>query len=147
MGRPKNLMDQQTQTPGDGVTVALRAQLKNATRNIKNRWSSSGADGAAIGAAGAMGPEEAQCLLNAAEAPNETPTHKPWISPNTDPRNILPQQPPPPYPPPVAAIPPTAQLQRAINHTLQSSFESNMLSKSTHDPLVSTVKERTETIC
>ena len=146
-GRPKNLMDQQTQTPGEGVTVALRAQLKNATRNIKNRWSSSGADGAALGVTGSMGAEEAQSLLSkAAEAPNETPTHKPRSSPAgaTDSRNLLPTQPPPPYPPPATPQPTTAQLQRAINHTLQSSIESNMLSKTTHDPLVST---RTETIC
>ena len=39
-----NVVDQQTQTPGDGVSITFRSQLKNATRNIKNRWSSSGAD-------------------------------------------------------------------------------------------------------
>ena len=44
-----NSIDQQTQTPVDGVSnITLRTQLKNATRNIKNRWSSSGAD-AAVG--------------------------------------------------------------------------------------------------
>ena len=41
-----NVVDQQTQTPGDGVSIPFRSQLKNATRNIKNRWSSSGADAA-----------------------------------------------------------------------------------------------------
>ena len=41
-----NVVDQQTQTPGDGVSITFRSQLKNATRNIKNRWSSSGADAA-----------------------------------------------------------------------------------------------------
>ena len=46
-GKPSgnaNVVDQQTQTPGDGVSITFRSQLKNATRNIKNRWSSSGAD-------------------------------------------------------------------------------------------------------
>ena len=121
-------IDQQTQTPGDGVTVALRTQLKNATRNIKNRWSSSGADSAQIGLGGS---EEAQGLLSrAAEAPHDTPTHN---------------CPPPPYPPPGLAIPPTAQLQRAINHTLRS--ESNMLSNPQPDPLLISAKDRAETIC
>ena len=67
MAPQKTLIDQQTQTPGDGVTVALRAQLKNATRNIKNRWSSSGisADGREVGVAvGNMESEEAQQLLS-----------------------------------------------------------------------------------
>ena len=65
MAPQKTLIDQQTQTPGDGVTVALRAQLKNATRNIKNRWSSSGADGRDVGVAvGTMESEEAQSLLS-----------------------------------------------------------------------------------
>lgn len=125
-------IDQQTQTPGDGVGVALRTQLKNATRNIKNRWSSSGADNAQVLAEGS---EEAQGLLSrAAEAPHDTPTHN---------------CPPPPYnpPPPVAAVPPsTAQLQHAINHTLRA--ESNMLSKPHPDPLSSSAnKDRAETIC
>ena len=119
-------MDQQTQTPGDGVTVALRAQLKNATRNIKNRWSSSGADGRDVSAVGTMESEEAQSLLSKAgeTSPNETPTHQPRL--HDIHRNI---GPPPPYPPPVAAIPPTSQLQRVINNTLQKSSESKMLSE------------------
>lgn len=134
-GGGNNLIDQQTQTPGEGVTVALRTQLKNATRNIKNRWSSSdGATGSAT--AGFAGPEEAQSLLSkAADVPNDTPTHQPR-------RN---NAPPPPYPV-SPSIPPTSQLQRAINHTLQS--ESKMLSKP-ENPLVvsSVVKDRAETIC
>ena len=125
-GGGNNYIDQQTQTPGEGVTVALRTQLKNATRNIKNRWSSSGADAAQVGLGG---PEEAQGLLSrAAEAPHDTPIHN---------------CPPPPYPPPAA--PTTAQLQAAINHTLRS--ESNMLSKPHPDPLLTSAKDRAETIC
>ena len=130
MTRGSGCVDQQTQTPGDGVGVALRTQLKNATRNIKNRWSSSGADTAQV----LSGPEEAQGLLSrAAEVPHDTPLHN---------------CPPPPYNPPnlpVAAVPPTAQLQHAINHTLRS--ESNMLSKPHPDPLLSSAKDRAETIC
>lgn len=142
-GGGNNLIDQQTQTPGEGVTVALRTQLKNATRNIKNRWSSSdGATGSA-GTAGFTGPEEAQSLLSkAADVPNDTPTHQPRRN-NAPPSSHYPL--PPPLP--VAAIPPTSQLQRAINHTLQS--ESNMLSKPDQNPLVvsSVIKDRAETIC
>lgn len=135
-GGGNNLIDQQTQTPGEGVTVALRTQLKNATRNIKNRWSSSGADGTTPSSGNLGTAEEAQALLSkAAEVPNDTPAHQPR-------RSNLHNVPPPPYPPPVAAIPPTSQLQRAINHTLQSSSESKMLSK----PCTS-VKDRAETIC
>ena len=134
-----NLTDQQTQTPGEGVTVALRTQLKNATRNIKNRWSSSGAD--ALNVDDVMASEEAQALLSkAVDAPLDTPTHQR--------RNILTM---PNYPPvaPVAAVPPTSQLQRAINHTLSS--ESKMLSKprsSAQDPMLQQVDNvRAETIC
>ena len=136
-GTSKTLIDQQTQTPGDGVTVALRAQLKNATRNIKNRWSSSGADGRDVGGVvGSMNQsEEAQSLLSKGTSINDddTPTHQP-----NQPRphighggghEIHPNIAPPPYPLPVATIPPTSQLQRVINNTLQRSSESKMLSE------------------
>jgi hypothetical protein len=136
-GTSKTLIDQQTQTPGDGVTVALRAQLKNATRNIKNRWSSSGADGRDVGGVvGSMNQsEEAQSLLSKGTSINEdeTPTHQP-----NQPRPQIghggghenhPNIAPPPYPLPVATIPPTSQLQRVINNTLQRSSESKMLSE------------------
>jgi len=135
MAPQKTLIDQQTQTPGDGVTVALRAQLKNATRNIKNRWSSSGisADGREVGVAvGNMESEEAQQLLSKGGGdtpPNETPTHQPSRLQNI---HRYPSVDPPPYNPPtlpVAAIPPTSQLQRVINNTLQRSSESRMLSE------------------
>ena len=97
-----NSIDQQTQTPVDGVSnITLRTQLKNATRNIKNRWSSSGAD-AAVGMTGMIiGSEESQSLLSGAgDLPNETPTHlqhQPLdmiINRNMNPESI----PPPPYP-------------------------------------------------
>lgn len=141
MGRAgNNLIDQQTQTPGDGVSVALRTQLKNATRNIKNRWSSSGGE---VGVAGIMGgnPEEVQALL-AVPSPNDTPTHPQQLHMMHD-RNVhRPDMAPPPYPP--SALPPTSQLQRAINHTLRSSGDqSNKLSRS-QDPLSSV---KAETIC
>ena len=61
--------------------------------------------------------------------PNETPTHQPPHFQNI-PR--YPSVDPPPYNPPtlpVAAIPPTSQLQRVINNTLQRSSESRMLSE------------------
>ena len=62
-------------------------------------------------------------------------------------QDSIPSIPPPPYPPATSspALPPTSQLQRAINHTLRTSTESNMLS--TPDPLLSSVTDRTETIC
>ena len=131
--RAKNLIDQQTQTPGDGVTVALRAQLKNATRNIKNRWSSSGADGRDVGSVvGSVNEsEEAQSLLgkSSGDSPtNETPTHQP-TSVHHGGRDMHPNIAPPAYQLPVAAIPPTSQLQRVINNTLQRSSESKMLSE------------------
>jgi len=158
-GKPSgnaNVVDQQTQTPGDGVSITFRSQLKNATRNIKNRWSSSGADAATGIMTGST--EESQSLLSGAgDLLHETPTHlqqqqqppKPLdrMNRNIHHQDSIPSIPPPPYPPAKSspALPPTSQLQRAINHTLRTSTESNMLS--TPDPLLSSVTDRTETIC
>lgn len=123
-------VDQQTQTPSAGVTVALRDHLKNASRNIKNRWSSSGADiTAAAGVGGVMGEEEQSLLGGAADQPFDTPIHRPFQHRNN--LNAGPEQPPPPYigEAAIATPPPSsAQLQRAINHTLLSG-ESKMLSE------------------
>lgn len=150
-----NVVDQQTQTPGDGVSITFRSQLKNATRNIKNRWSSSGADAATGIMTGST--EESQSLLSGAgDLLHETPTHLQQQQPpkpldrmnrNIHHQDSIPSIPPPPYPPATSspALPPTSQLQRAINHTLRTSTESNMLS--TPDPLLSSVTDRTETIC
>jgi hypothetical protein len=140
-------VDQQTQTPGAGVSVVLRDQLRNASRNIKNRWSSSGADGAG----GVIGPtdiEEAQSLLGgAADQPHDTPAHavRPTSQHDLMNRNINHPDPPPYHAPATATPPSLSQLQRAINHTLRSSGESKTLS--TQDPLSSSVKDRAETIC
>ena len=87
-----------------------------------------------MGAVGTMDQsEEAQSLLSKAgeTSPNETPTHQPRGLHDIRDRNIGPPPPYPPgsYPPPVAAIPPTSQLQRVINNTLQKSSESKMLSE------------------
>ncbi len=155
-------VDQQTQTPGGGVSVALRDQLRNASRNIKNRWSSSGADGTtAVGMGGVMGgsEEEQQSLLGgAADQPHDTPQHRPSSQLDMMNRNIHPSDPPPSYgdPPPPAssasgALPSTSQLQRAINQTLRSNTsgpESKMLSTQA-DPLTSfsSSGNKRETFC
>ena len=148
-----NVIDQQTQTPGDGVSVAFRTQLKNATRNIKNRWSSSGAD-AAAGMAGMMSgsTEESQSLLSGAgDLPHETPTHRQHQQDMVN-RNLHhPDIAPPPYPPSSTDSPPTmpstSQLQCAINLTLKSSHESNTLSTTAPDPLLNSGHDVLETIC
>ena len=152
-GGGNNVIDQQTQTPGDGVSVAFRTQLKNATRNIKNRWSSSGAD-AAAGMAGMMSgsTEESQSLLSGAgDLPHETPTHRQHQQDMVN-RNLHhPDIAPPPYPPSSTDSPPTmpstSQLQCAINLTLKSSHESNTLSTTAPDPLLNSGHDVLETIC
>jgi len=127
--------DQQTQTTYPSGVV-IREQLKNASRNIKNRWSGgvTQVSGTSNQTLNDLVPEEQGLLTDAAEPAFDSPAHyhhplqihgTSHNSNTFSDRNILVDT----SSTSSSFIPSTSQLQRAINQSLLNRGESNKLSE------------------
>jgi hypothetical protein len=142
--------DQQTQTNCPGSGVVLREQLRNASRNIKNRWSGgvTQVSGTANQTLNDLVPEEQSLLTDAAEPAFDSPARQ--YQPTQRPpggahetshnvfssRNILVDT-------STTYLPSTSQLQRAINQSLLNRGESNKLS----EMVLPVQMDKRETMC
>ena len=132
--------DQQTQTNNPGGVVFR--ELRNASRNIKNRWSGGVTQVPSNQTVNDLVPEEQGLLSDAAEPAFDSPAHQQPArqqdagSQNFASRNYLVDT-------STTFVPSTSQLQRAINQSLMSRPESNKLS----EPVLPVHMDKRETMC